>query len=116
MAAEDTDTRPTSAGSRGRAAPEDDHDREEGEIADDDNSSHAPPVPAKHPLEHAWTFWFDNPQGKSKQAAWGSSIRPIHTFPTVEDFWGYVFPDSPLLLIRFRHGLGCRCRLFCLVP
>ncbi|TVU37020.1 hypothetical protein EJB05_18986 [Eragrostis curvula] len=87
MAADDTDTRPTSAGSRGRA-PEDDRDREEGEIADDDSNSHAPPPPAKHQLEHAWTFWFDNPQGKSKQAAWGSSMRPIHTFSTVEDFWG----------------------------
>lgn len=41
-----------------------------------------------HPLEHSWTFWFDNPSAKSKQAAWGSSIRPVHTFATVEDFWG----------------------------
>jgi len=85
--AEETDTRPTSAGSRGRPAP-DDNDREEGEITDD-SSAPAPPLhPATHPLEHSWTFWFDNPQGKSKQAAWGSSIRPIHTFSTVEDFWG----------------------------
>ncbi|KAI3969378.1 hypothetical protein MKX01_019939 [Papaver californicum] len=37
---------------------------------------------------HSWTFWFDNPSAKSKQATWGSSIRPIHTFSTVEDFWG----------------------------
>ncbi|KAL6853985.1 hypothetical protein ACP4OV_020014 [Aristida adscensionis] len=87
--AEDNETRPASAGSRGRA-PEEDHEREEGEIADDDSSSRPPhPNPAApHPLEHPWTFWFDNPQGKSKQAAWGSSIRPIHTFATVEDFWG----------------------------
>jgi translation initiation factor 4E len=98
MAADDIDTRPTSAGSRGRAASEDDHDREEGEIAGDDSSSHAPPPPNKHPLEHAWTFWFDNPQGKSRQVAWGSSIRPIHTFSTVEDFWGYAS-------IRF-HAIG----------
>ncbi|KAF8646864.1 hypothetical protein HU200_065669 [Digitaria exilis] len=84
--ADEIDTRPTSAGSRGRPAPDD--DREEGEIADD-SSAPAPPLhPATHPLEHSWTFWFDNPQGKSKQAAWGSSIRPIHTFSTVEDFWG----------------------------
>ncbi|PKA54106.1 Eukaryotic translation initiation factor 4E-1 [Apostasia shenzhenica] len=41
-----------------------------------------------HSLEHAWTFWFDNPSAKSKHAAWGSSIRPVHTFATVEDFWG----------------------------
>lgn len=51
----------------------------------------APPPPARHPLEHAWTFWFDNPSAKSKQAAWGSSIRPIYTFSTVEDFWRSVF-------------------------
>lgn len=42
----------------------------------------------KHPLENAWTFWFDNPSsGKSKSAAWGSSLRSVHTFKTVEDFW-----------------------------
>ncbi|KAG0462614.1 hypothetical protein HPP92_021090 [Vanilla planifolia] len=40
-----------------------------------------------HPLEHSWTFWYDNASGKSKQIAWGSSIRLIHTFNTVEDFW-----------------------------
>ncbi|KAG0500174.1 hypothetical protein HPP92_000246 [Vanilla planifolia] len=42
----------------------------------------------RHPLEHSWTFWFDNPSAKSKHAAWGSSIRPVHTFSTIEDFWG----------------------------
>lgn len=41
-----------------------------------------------HHLENSWTFWFDNPSAKSKQVAWGSSIRPVHTFNTVEDFWG----------------------------
>lgn len=41
----------------------------------------------KHPLEHPWTFWFDNPNGKQKQATWGSSIRAVYTFSTVEDFW-----------------------------
>ncbi|CAM6104566.1 unnamed protein product [Calypogeia fissa] len=41
----------------------------------------------KHALEHGWTFWFDNPNGKSKQATWGSSLRPVYTFKTVEDFW-----------------------------
>nr|QQJ42043.1 eukaryotic translation initiation factor 4E [Saccharum hybrid cultivar] len=84
--ADEIDTRPASAGSRGRPAhATEDDDREEGEIADD---APAPALPATHPLEHSWTFWFDNPQGRSKQAAWGSSIRPIHTFSTVEDFWG----------------------------
>ncbi|KAF9620871.1 hypothetical protein IFM89_015112 [Coptis chinensis] len=42
-----------------------------------------------HPLEHAWTFWFDNPSAKSRQATWGSSIRPIYTFSTAELFWWY---------------------------
>lgn len=41
----------------------------------------------KHPLERHWTFWFDNPSAKSKSAAWGSTLRSIYTFSTVEDFW-----------------------------
>lgn len=49
------------------------------------------PPPPMHPLEHAWTFWFDNPSAKQKQAAWGSSMRPIYTFSTVEDFWRFLF-------------------------
>ncbi|KAF8388274.1 hypothetical protein HHK36_026940 [Tetracentron sinense] len=42
----------------------------------------------KHGLERKWTFWFDN-QSKPKQAgaAWGSSLRNVYTFDTVEDFW-----------------------------
>ncbi|XP_008775281.1 eukaryotic translation initiation factor 4E-1-like [Phoenix dactylifera] len=64
-------------------------EQEEGEIARDGSAE--PPVSCRdarpHPLEHSWTFWFDNPSAKSKQAAWGSSIRPVHTFATVEDFW-----------------------------
>lgn len=40
-----------------------------------------------HPLEHSWTFWFDNPSAKSKRVAWGASIRPMYTFCTVEEFW-----------------------------
>ncbi|XP_030462078.2 eukaryotic translation initiation factor 4E-2-like [Syzygium oleosum] len=40
-----------------------------------------------HPLEHSWTFWFDSPGTKSSQAAWGSSIRPVYTFSTIEEFW-----------------------------
>ncbi|XP_020590279.1 eukaryotic translation initiation factor 4E-1-like isoform X1 [Phalaenopsis equestris] len=61
---------------------------EEGEILNDE--SHEGSSAAKiqfHPLQHSWTFWFDNPSAKSKQAAWGNSIRPIHTFDSVEDFW-----------------------------
>ncbi|KAG8053810.1 hypothetical protein GUJ93_ZPchr0001g29835 [Zizania palustris] len=56
--AEEHEMRPRSSG---RA--EDPDEREEGEVADDD-SAHVPPQPnqaAPHPLEHAWTFWFDNP-------------------------------------------------------
>ncbi|PHU25091.1 Eukaryotic translation initiation factor 4E-1 [Capsicum chinense] len=64
---------------------------EEGEIVGESDattsSSLGKPITMKHPLEHSWTFWFDNPSGKSKQAAWGSSIRPIYTFSTAEDFW-----------------------------
>ena len=60
-----------------------------------------------HPLEQAWTFWFDNPAAKAKQTTWGSSLRPIHTFSTVEDFWGYLeknsYPFIYLLVYYFYH-------------
>ncbi|CAH9137985.1 unnamed protein product [Cuscuta epithymum] len=62
---------------------------EEGEIAGESDEMPNPDkgLTTKHPLENSWTFWFDNPSAKSKQAAWGSSIRPVYTFSTVEDFW-----------------------------
>ncbi|CAL9044552.1 unnamed protein product [Musa banksii] len=44
-------------------------------------------VEAPHRLERKWTFWFDN-QSKPKQgAAWGSALRKVYTFDTVEEFW-----------------------------
>ncbi|XP_021769845.1 eukaryotic translation initiation factor 4E-1-like [Chenopodium quinoa] len=67
----------------------DDDDLEEGEIIDDNSNAEKPSksIATTHPLENAWTFWFDNLTAKSKQAAWGSSIRPIYIFSTVEEFW-----------------------------
>jgi len=61
---------------------------EEGEIVE--KPVDRPAEVKKHPLEHSWTFWFDNPNGKQKQATWGSSLRPVYTFHTVEEFWWYV--------------------------
>lgn len=47
----------------------------------------APPSKQPHKLERKWSLWFDN-QSKPKQgAAWGSSMRKIYTFDTVEEFW-----------------------------
>jgi len=79
-----------------------DDDLEDGEILDDgdDAASGASKPPSDlirnpHPLENSWTFWFDNPSAKSKQVAWGSSIRPIYTFATVEEFWRSSFDLFP---------------------
>lgn len=70
-----------------------DDEPEEGEIVGVDDDSSKPSKGAiahqPHPLEHSWTFWFDGQSAKSKQAAWGTTIRPIYTFTTVEEFWGY---------------------------
>ncbi|KAL9262042.1 Eukaryotic translation initiation factor 4E-1-like protein [Drosera capensis] len=64
---------------------------EEGEIIDNNTDGAVTEKPSKgvsrHPLENSWTFWFDNPSTRSKQTAWGSNIRPIYTFGTVEEFW-----------------------------
>ncbi|KAL3739757.1 hypothetical protein ACJRO7_021087 [Eucalyptus globulus] len=69
-----------------------DPELEEGEIAGEEDlaeqsAKEEPKADQPHPLEHSWTFWFDNPAAKSKQMAWGASMRPIYTFSTVEEFW-----------------------------
>mmetsp|Transcript_24240 Transcript_24240/g.76270 ORF Transcript_24240/g.76270 Transcript_24240/m.76270 type:complete len:182 (+) Transcript_24240:80-625(+) len=51
-----------------------------------------PDFSKKHPLEHAWTLWFDNPNGRSKQSTWGQTLRTVYTFSTVEDFWWCAGP------------------------
>ncbi|KDP40383.1 hypothetical protein JCGZ_02381 [Jatropha curcas] len=55
--------------------------------------------PPSHKLERKWTFWFDN-QSKPKQgAAWGTSLRKVYTFDTVEEFWclyNQIFKPSKL--------------------
>ncbi|CAN4091880.1 unnamed protein product [Withania somnifera] len=72
-------------------AVEVDDEVEEGEIveeSDDTTSYLRKEINAKHPLEHSWTFWFDNRGAKSRQIPWGTSLRNVYTFSTVEDFWG----------------------------
>ncbi|MQL87149.1 hypothetical protein Taro_019683 [Colocasia esculenta] len=80
------ETAASDAGSKGEEREE--GEMEEGEIPSDDPLPRTPAQHQPHPLEHSWTFWFDSPAAKAKQTAWGSSLRPIHTFSTVEDFWG----------------------------
>lgn len=72
-----------------QANPNADDDLEEGEIMGGTDESSKKLIEQPHPLEHSWTFWFDNPNAKSKQATWGSSMRSIYTFATVEEFWRY---------------------------
>ncbi|KAG2303894.1 hypothetical protein Bca4012_062944 [Brassica carinata] len=40
-----------------------------------------------HAFQSCWTFWFDNPSSKSNQVTWGSSLRTLYTFATIEEFW-----------------------------
>ena len=53
--------------------------KEEGEAAQGES---------KHPLEHKWTLWYDaGSGGKGGGGSWGSTLRSVYTFDTVEDFW-----------------------------
>ncbi|XP_058196052.1 eukaryotic translation initiation factor 4E-2-like isoform X1 [Rhododendron vialii] len=79
-----TEEPPTNSTSRAPIDDDDDGGDAAEIVADDDTTAL---VAQPHPLEHSWTFWFDNPSAKSKQAAWGSSIRPVYTFSSVEEFW-----------------------------
>jgi translation initiation factor 4E len=59
-------------------------------------SEGAPDFNVKHPLEHSWTLWFDNPQQRQDMSKFGQTLRPVFTFNTVEDFWWCV-PGSVAL-------------------
>lgn len=37
-----------------------------------------------HPLQNRWALWHDKP---SKSKGWGSMLKEIATFDTVEGFW-----------------------------
>jgi len=55
----------------------------------------------KHPLQHRWTLWYDNPGKKTNQASWGDHLKKVVTFDTVEDFWrifNNIRPASKLVL------------------
>ncbi|XP_047313486.1 eukaryotic translation initiation factor-like [Impatiens glandulifera] len=59
-----------------------------------------PATKQTHHLERKWAFWLDN-QSKPKQgAAWGTSLRKVYTFDTVEEFWSLydqIFKPSKLV-------------------
>jgi translation initiation factor 4E len=59
----------------------DQNNRGEGEAAGE------PDFSKKHPLEHRWTLWFDNPLTKQTTNKYGQTLRAVYTFDTVEDFW-----------------------------
>ncbi|XP_022959251.1 eukaryotic translation initiation factor-like [Cucurbita moschata] len=44
-------------------------------------------IEQSHMLERKWTFWFDNQSRPKQGAEWGSSLRKVYTFDTVEEFW-----------------------------
>ncbi|KAH7545087.1 hypothetical protein FEM48_Zijuj01G0056100 [Ziziphus jujuba var. spinosa] len=83
-----------------RGGDDDDDGPEEGEIVGEDDSASSKLskglVHQTHPLENSWTFWFDNYSAKSKQADWGSTMRLIYTFTTVEDVYNNIHHPSKL--------------------
>lgn len=40
-----------------------------------------------HPLQFGWSLWHDQPD---RNKSWGSDMREVATFETVEEFWAYV--------------------------
>lgn len=44
----------------------------------------------KHPLQHSWTLYFDNPalKGRKQSNNWEESLEKIYIIKTIEDFWG----------------------------
>jgi translation initiation factor 4E len=46
----------------------------------------------KHPLQHKWTLWYDDPAAmkQNKELTWDENLKQIITISTVEDFWAYL--------------------------
>ena len=58
------------------------------EVQDEPSSQAKPNV---HPLHSAWTWYYNealNSRGQSSK--WGDSMKIIHTFSSIEGFWGFV--------------------------
>ncbi|KAI8334021.1 translation initiation factor eIF 4e-like domain-containing protein [Chlamydoabsidia padenii] len=59
-----------------------------------DNHKSTVPVPegldltVSHPLENAWTMWFDNPLTNTNAQSWAENLKELVTVDTVEAFWG----------------------------
>jgi translation initiation factor 4E len=64
---------------------DDANNREEGEVGPATETE--PDFSKKHPLEHSWALWFDNPSGKQTLSKFGQGLRQVYSFDTVEDFW-----------------------------
>ena len=50
----------------------------------------------KHPLEHAWTFWYYYPDNRR---SWEENLKQVKTVATIEDFWAvqnWIEPASNL--------------------
>lgn len=48
----------------------------------------------KHPLQHAWTLWYDYPGRKSSTTTYDKFLKKVYTFSTVSffNFFEYIFP------------------------
>ncbi|KAJ0393859.1 hypothetical protein P43SY_005981 [Pythium insidiosum] len=44
-------------------------------------------ITTKHPLQHRWTLWYDNPKKRNSAESWEENLKLVYTFDTVEDFW-----------------------------
>ncbi|CAO3584493.1 unnamed protein product [Absidia cylindrospora] len=59
-----------------------------------DNHKSIVPVPegldltVTHPLQNAWTFYYDNPLLNNSAQSWAENLKELVTVDTVEDFWG----------------------------
>lgn len=72
---------------------------EEAASAEAESADPSPEFSSLHPLQRAWTMWYDNPGGRSNPKNWFENIKRIITFSTVEEFWctfNNIMPPSRL--------------------
>lgn len=86
---------------------EDDHDDGDEEQEEEDVDRDID-LEVKHPLQHTWTLWYDNPSKKTTAHTYETFLKKVYTFDTVEGFWSvYNHIKKPLTIPN-----GSNYRLF----
>jgi translation initiation factor 4E len=69
---------------------EDDHNDGDEEEEQDEDVDRDVDLEVKHPLQHEWTLWYDNPSKKTTAHTYETFLKKVYTFDTVRFIVSYI--------------------------